>query len=167
MARQDLVEAGGKRLPKRVREEIALEYYSKNITQHLLAEKYGVSSSTVNKIVNNLGMMKKARDFLDKEMQKADIRRNIAIMRAVNAAPDAINQIIKISGQDVDKTPVQYQYVIQNAAHEILDRAGVKAVSEENGNEVVVRFADPEGIFRPGMPDLDNGTAGEESADAN
>lgn len=167
MARQDLVEAGGKRLPKRVREEIALEYYSKNITQHLLAEKYGVSSSTVNKIVNNLGMMKKARDFLDKEMQKADIRRNIAIMRAVNAAPDAINQIIKISGQDVDKTPVQYQYVIQNAAHEILDRAGVKAVSEENGNEVVVRFADPEGIFKPGMPDLDNGTAGEESADAN
>lgn len=167
MARQDLVEAGGKRLPKRVREEIALEYYSKNITQHLLAEKYGVSSSTVNKIVNNLGMMKKARDFLDKEMQKADIRRNIAIMRAVNAAPDAINQIIKISGQDVDKTPVQYQYVIQNAAHEILDRAGVKAVSEENGNEVVVRFADPEGIFRPGMPDLDNGTAGEESADGN
>lgn len=167
MARQDLVEAGGKRLPKRVREEIALEYYSKNITQHLLAEKYGVSSSTVNKIVNNLGMMKKARDFLDKEMQKADIRRNIAIMRAVNAAPDAINQIIKISGQDVDKTPVQYQYVIQNAAHEILDRAGVKAVSEENGNEVVVRFADPEGIFRPGMPDLDNGTAGEESSDGN
>ncbi len=167
MARQDLVEAGGKRLPKRVREEIALEYYSKNITQHLLAEKYGVSSSTVNKIVNNLGMMKKARDFLDKEMQKADIRRNIAIMRAVNAAPDAINQIIKISGQDVDKTPVQYQYVIQNAAHEILDRAGVKAVSEENGNEVVVRFADPEGIFRPGMPDLDNGTAGEESANGN
>ena len=157
MARQDLVEAGGKRLPKRVREEIALEYYSKNITQHLLAEKYGVSSSTVNKIVNNLGMMKKARDFLDKEMQKADIRRNIAIMRAVNAAPDAINQIIKISGQDVDKTPVQYQYVIQNAAHEILDRAGVKAVSEENGNEVVVRFADPEGIFRPGMPDLEKG----------
>lgn len=146
-----------KRLSKKQREEIAIEYYSQNITQHMLGQKYGVSSSTIHKIVNDLKLMKKAKEFIGKEMEKADLRRSMAIMKAVNAAPDAINQIIKISGQDVDSTPIQYQYVIQNAAHEILERAGVKAVNEENGNEVVVRFADPEGIFHPGMPDLENG----------
>jgi hypothetical protein len=90
-------------------------------------------------------------------MDKAELRRSMAIMKAVNAAPMAIEQIIRIGSQDVEMTPVQYQYVIQNAAHEILERAGVRTLAEENGNEVVVRFADPEGIFNPGMPDLENG----------
>lgn len=147
-----------KRLPKHVREQIAIEYYSKNVTQRMLASKYGVTVSTVSAIVNNLKLMKAARDYVDKEMQKSDIRRNIAIMRAVQAAPDAIEQIIKIAAQSVEETPVQYQYVIQNAAQQILDRAGVKAAADDGANEVVVRFADPEGLFKPGMPDLENGT---------
>ena len=96
----------GKRLPKKQREEIALEYYSKNVTQQMLAQKYGVSSSTIHCIVNNVKLMKMARDYVDKEMQKADIRRSIAVLRAVNAAPDAIEQILKIARQSVEDTPV-------------------------------------------------------------
>lgn len=145
------------KLSKKQREEIALEYYSQYITQKELAAKYGVSPIMINRIVNDPRLMKKASAYIKKEMDKAELRRSMAIMKAVNAAPMAINQIVRIAGQDVDGTPVQYQYVIQNAAHEILERAGVRTLAEENGNEVVVRFADPEGIFNPGMPDLENG----------
>ena len=157
LAENDVNGTVKKRLSKSVREEIALEYYSHSVTQRQLAAKYGVSLSTIHNIVNNLKFMKMARDHLDKEMQKADLRRQIAILQAVNAAPEAIQQIIKISQQDIDSTPMQYQYVIQNAAQQILDRAGVKAVNEENGNEIVIKFAEPEGMFKPGMPDLDTG----------
>lgn len=145
------------KLSKKQREEIALEYYSQYITQKELAEKYGTSPYMINRIVNDPRLMKKASAYIKKEMDKAELRRSMAIMKAVNAAPMAINQIVRIAEQDVEMTPVQYQYVIQNAAHEILERAGVRTLAEENGNEVVVRFADPEGIFQPGMPDLENG----------
>lgn len=145
------------KLSKKQRGEIALEYYSQNISQKELAAKYETSPQTISRIVNDPRLMKKAREYIKKEMDKAELRRSMAIMKAVNAAPMAINQIIRIAGQDVELTPVQYQYVIQNAAHEILERAGVRTLAEENGNEVVVRFADPEGIFQPGMPDLEKG----------
>lgn len=157
MNKQKPAELKQQKLSKKQREEIALEYYSKNITQKELAVKYNVSPVMINRIVNDLRLMKKAREYIKKEMDKAELRRSMAIMKAVNAAPMAIDQIIRIGSQDVEMTPVQYQYVIQNAAHEILERAGVRTLAEENGNEVVVRFADPEGIFNPGMPDLENG----------
>ena len=146
-----------RRLTAKQREEIAIYYYSHNVTQKLLADKYGISQSTVYGIVNNLKLMKKAKDFLDKELDKATIRKKVAALKAIEAAPDAMDQLIKIMGQNVEDVPLQFQYVVQNASTAILDRAGVKPEADSNANDIVVRFADPEGIFKPGMPDLESG----------
>ena len=57
--------------------------------------------------------------------------------------------------QDVENLPPQYQYVIQNAAHELLDRAGVKPVDDSDSKEVRISFGDFD--FKPEMPSLDEG----------
>ena len=143
------------RLNAQQREQIVIYYYSNNVSQKNLAEQVGCSPQTMNALLNNPKWLKRAREYLKKEMDKADIRRTLARIKAIEASPDAIGQIIKIAMQDVDSTPQQYQYVIQNAAHEILDRAGIKPVEEDEKKEVRISFGDFD--FKPEMPTLDEG----------
>ena len=133
---------------------MTIYYYSHSVTQKAIGEMYGVPTTTVNSIVNNPKWMKKARDYLDKEMDRAEIIKNMALLKAMRATPDAMDQIIKIASQKVTSSNMNVQYVIQNACNEILNRAGVKAQNTDT-NEVVIKFADPAAAFEPGMPELE------------
>ena len=58
----------------------------------------------INRIVNDPRLMKKASAYIKKEMDKAELRRSMSIMKAVNAAPMAINQIVRKKDES-HKTP--------------------------------------------------------------
>lgn len=145
---------GKRRITNKMREEITIYYYSHKITQKQLGELYDIPQSSVNGIVNNPKWMKKAHDYLDNEMKRGEIMKKMTLLKAIQSAPDAMEQIIKIAMQEVKKDNMGVQYVIQNACNEILNRAGIKPVGDE-ANEIVIRFADPTAAFEPGVPELE------------
>lgn len=155
---------GMAKLTAKDREGIALYYYTHRVTQRQLAEQYGVSQCSIHSIVNNPKYIKKVNKLLDEEMARAELRRRTALVEASRAAPEAIDKLIEIATQDIDKNKGSTQYAILQAVQSILDRAGVKNVQEDD-NEIVIRFADPEMSFKPGMPDLDEEAAESSIAD--
>ena len=137
------------------RTAIVEEYYSTATSQPKLAEKYGVSVRAINKILSDPKRVKKFERKVDLWKERAKLKNSLAQLKAVDAAPDAMDQIVKIAQQQVTKDNMPYQYVIQNACMELLNRAGVKPKASEEDNEIVIRFADasPAGQIDLGMPE--------------
>lgn len=140
-------------LTKAQREELLIRFYTTSCTMTALAEEYGISQYAVSRIVHNPKNIKKAHTELEARKLKVELRTQVAQIKAMEAAPDAIDQIIKISQQKVTTENLPYQYVIQNACVELLNRAGVKPKVEEENNEIVIRFANEADSVKLGMPD--------------
>lgn len=134
------------------RNDIIEQYYTTTISQRALAAKYGVNPTAINKILSNVKLVKKFERKVELRKERAKLKADLVQLKAMESTPDAIDQIIKISKQRVTKDNMPYQYVIQNACVELLNRAGVKSKVEEEDNEIVIRFAGNEDI-KLGMPD--------------
>ena len=88
--------------------------------------------------------------MLDARHRKAAFRQNIAVIKAMESSPDLVQQLLEIAGQNVKDLPVQYQYVVQNAAVDLLNRAAVRE-KETESHEVRVVLAG--GDIDLGTPD--------------
>lgn len=112
--------------------QIYRDHFERGMTQIELGEKYGAPSTTIESYLERPRLQEKYKAILARAKQKAEIRAAVAATMAQDASPKMIEQIIEIASQKVSETPIQYQYAIQNAASDILNRAGVKAASEES-----------------------------------
>ena len=144
------------KIPKETAWELVLKYYKGGVSMQNLSDEYHISKSHVSYLLNHPIYIKKITEWIEGEKIRVNARKEVALLRAAEAAPDLVSQIIKISQQEVTKDNMQYQYVIQNACTELLNRTNVKVKEEEQEKEVVVRFENmPSGglPFEPGMPD--------------
>lgn len=128
------------------------DYMTTSLSMEQVGKKYGVCGDTVSNVLNSKRYMAMYREKkVDPRRQRAELKKELVQIKAMESAPDAIDQIIKIAQQEVNNTNMPYQYVIANACKELLDRAGVKAVMEDGENDIVIRFAGDEPI-KLGMP---------------
>lgn len=150
--------ANEKVLTEEEKEEIVLTYIESmvfpekygghRVRQKDLAEKYGVNQSTISKIVTSSDEVSR----LNKRMQT---RTMVAQSMAQLAAPKVMEATIKDALKERDDA---FGYLSQNARRDVLDRAGVRAVSD-NKQEVTVSFASGMNV-RPRMPEREE--SGEE-----
>ena len=124
------------------------KYGGHRVRQKDLAEKYGVNQSTISKIVTSSDEVSR----LNKRMQT---RKMVAQSMAQLAAPKVMEATIKDALKERDDA---FGYLSQNARRDVLDRAGVRAVSD-NKQEVTVSFASGMNV-RPRMPEREE--SGEE-----
>lgn len=124
------------------------KYGGHRVRQKDLAEKYGVNQSTISKIVTSSDEVSR----LNKRMQT---RKMVAQSMAQLAAPKVMEATIKDALKERDDV---FGYLSQNARRDVLDRAGVRAVSD-NKQEVTVSFASGMNV-RPRMPEREE--SGEE-----
>lgn len=124
------------------------KYGGHRVRQKDLAEKYGVNQSTISKIVTSSDEVSR----LNKRMQT---RTMVAQSMAQLAAPKVMEATIKDALKERDDA---FGYLSQNARRDVLDRAGVRAVSD-NKQEVTVSFASGMNV-RPRMPEREE--SGEE-----
>ena len=113
-------------------------HFEQGMTIKQLAEKYEMPYQTIGSYLNREKYYMRYARMLDAKKRKAEFRTLIAQIRAMDASPKMMDQIIEIASQDVASTPVQYQYAIQNAAADVLNRAGVKEKQEESKEVRVV-----------------------------
>lgn len=116
----------------RIAMQIMRDYFEGGLSQAALAEKYDAPEATIQSTIERPKLLEKYKIEIARKKAKAEIRAAVAAIKAQQASPKMTDQIIEIASQKVSETPLQYQYVIQNAASNILDRAGVKAPTEEN-----------------------------------
>ena len=150
--------ANEKVLTEEEKEEIVLTYIESmvfpekygghRVRQKDLAEKYGVNQSTISKIVTSSDEVSR----LNKRMQTRTI---VAQSMAQLAAPKVMEATIKDALKERDDA---FGYLSQNARRDVLDRAGVRAASD-NKQEVTVSFASGMNV-RPRMPEREE--SGEE-----
>lgn len=112
--------------------QIMRDYFEGGLSQAALAKKYEAPEATIQSTIERPKLLEKYKLEVNRKKAKAEIRAAVAAIKAQQASPKMTDQIIEIASQKVSETPLQYQYVIQNAASDILNRAGVKAPSEES-----------------------------------
>lgn len=120
------------KFPDKVAMQILRDHYEGGLTAAQLGEKYGAPEDTIQSYLGRPRLLEKYKVEINRKKAKAEIRAAIAAIKAQDASPKMMDQIIEIGSQKVSETPIQYQYAIQNAASDILNRAGVKAASEES-----------------------------------
>lgn len=121
-----------RKITEKQKEEIFELYFEKGMTQMAIAKQYGVSQTVIMRIVNNNKQFQKYEKKLTARKNRMKIRADMAALRMLEESTMAAEQVINIAKQDVATTPIQYQYVIQNASTAILDRAGVKPAEQES-----------------------------------
>ncbi len=112
--------------------QMARDHFEKGKTLAAIAEAYGTSRPTVQSCIDRKKVMDKYSEELTRRERKAEIRRRVAALKACEAAPFMMDQIIAIASQSVTDTDIKFQYAIHNAAADILNRAGIQAKQEEN-----------------------------------
>ena len=112
--------------------QIMRDYFEGGLTLAEIAEKYDAPIATIQSTIERPKLLEKYKLEINRKRAKAEIRAAVAAIKAQQASPKMTEQIIEIASQKVSETPLQYQYVIQNAASDILNRAGVKAPAEES-----------------------------------
>ena len=122
--------------------EVCELYYEQEMMQIDIAKKYGVSNSTISRVVNKVEHMNAFLKKTTASKVRAQCRINRALDEAVNT------QLALMRGQYDD----QYKYLSQNAARDILDRGGVRAEKEE-GNEMQVNVTFGGSGMKLGVPD--------------
>jgi hypothetical protein len=112
--------------------EFFRDYYERGLNYYQLSDKYKAPIATLQSYLERPRLVEKYQAEVARKKAKAEIKAAIAAIKAQDASPQMIEQIIEIASQKVSETPIQYQYAIQNAASDILNRAGVKAAAEES-----------------------------------
>lgn len=108
------------------------DHYDKGMTYEEMSIKWGMPMSSIQRYIEKPRLQEKYLAELERRKIKAEIRGRVAQIKAGEAAPKMMDQIIEIASQDVEKTPIQYQYAIQNAAADVLNRAGVKDKTDDS-----------------------------------
>jgi len=108
------------------------DHYDKGMTYEEMSIKWGMPMSSIQRYIEKPRLQEKYLAELERRRIKAEIRGRVAQIKAGEAAPKMMDQIIEIASQDVEKTPIQYQYAIQNAAADVLNRAGVKDKTDDS-----------------------------------
>ena len=123
-------------------EQYAMEwfrkYYEKGMTIVEIGKEYGVPFQMVDKYLGLKKFNDKYSEELARKERKAEMRKRAAAMRAIDASPLMMDQIIAIASQSVADTDIKFQYAIHNAAADILNRAGIQAKQEESKEVHVV-----------------------------
>ena len=111
-------------------EEICRLFYDEEMRQVDIAERMGVSQTTVSETVNHPDRLAKMLKRTTAERVRAQIKINHHLLEAADT------QIELMRGTYED----QYKYLKQNAARDILDRGGVRAEKDE-GNEMQINVS--------------------------
>ena len=117
--------------------DIFRDYYDKGMTERAIAERYEIPMSTVHKYLGLKKYNDKWSAIMAERERRAEARRRSAALKAIDASPQMMDQLISIASQDVGSTDIKFQYAIHNAAAAVLDRAGV-GVKQEESKEVHV-----------------------------
>lgn len=112
----------------------------KPLTQVELGKKYGVSQTTVSKILI---------DSKTIERVQRRTKSNVALAQAImaSAAPEVAKRTVRSALTEREE---KFEYITQGDRRDVLDRAGVRAAKEEK-NEVTISFAS--GGIDVGMPE--------------
>lgn len=117
-------------------EQYAMEwfrkYYEKGMTITEIGKEYDVPFQLVDKYLGLKKFNDRYAEELARKERKAETRRRAAVLKAVDASPAMMDQIIAIASQDVGSTDIKFQYAIHNAAADILNRAGIQAKQEDS-----------------------------------
>lgn len=141
----------GKVLTDEEREALVVEYIEshtkpdmKPLTQVELGKKYGVSQTTVSKILI---------DSKTIERVQRRTKSNVALAQAImeSAAPEVAKRTVRSALTEREE---KFEYITQGDRRDVLDRAGVRAAKEEK-NEVTISFAS--GGIDVGMPESAEG----------
>lgn len=124
------------------------KYDGRRVKQKELAEKYGVNQSTISRIITS-------SDEVGRLQKRTQTRTLIAQSMAQLASPRVMEETIKDA---LKERKDEFGYLSQNARRDVLDRAGVRAASD-NKQEVTVSFASGMNV-RPRMPEREE--SGEE-----
>ena len=113
-----------------------------------MAEKYGVHRCTIHRITHDQKRVKKYLDSLNHV-------RDIAMARLMEAQTDAVNT--QVSLMNNENLPQNLWYLRQNAAVDIMNRAGLKEKATED-TEIRITFGAESGTgLAAGMPPPDDG----------
>lgn len=136
-----------KKLSDEQREEIVHRYiesradpFAVPITQTQLAEEYGVGQATISRIIADSGVIERVRRRTKASVALAQA---IAEEAAAHAMRATVESAFKLREE-------KYEYINQGDRRDILDRAGVRAASEEKP-EVNITFNG--GSVPIGVPD--------------
>lgn len=139
-----------KKLSDEQREEIVHRYiesradpFAVPITQTQLAEEYGVGQATISRIIADSGVIERVRRRTKASVALAQA---IAEEAAAHAMRATVESAFKLREE-------KYEYINQGDRRDILDRAGVRAASEEkpdvniifNGGSVPIGVPDRTG----------------------
>ena len=112
--------------------EMMRDYYDKGMTLNQLGEKWNTNPGSIRRCMERKAVQEKYGEELTKRERRAEFRKRSAALKAMEASPQMMDQIIAIASQDVGSTDIKFQYAIHNAAAAVLDRAGVQAKQEES-----------------------------------
>ena len=102
---------------------------SKEARANVLAEKYDIALSVVYEIYNNELVIDRAKTKLEAKRIQNEMRLQILVAKALDVQEGFLNN---------ETLGEPYQYLRQNAATDILNRAGIKAKEESVQEQRVV-----------------------------
>lgn len=121
--------------------QMAEMYFEQNMSQAEIGAHFGITPQSVSKHLNK-------RDVLD----EYDERRNAHALRAKIKIAMAVEQAVDVQRAYLDmELPINLEYLRQNAARDILDRAGVKEKDAED-KEFRITWVNPEAGIKLGIP---------------
>lgn len=121
--------------------QMAEMYFEQNMSQAQIGAHFGITPQNVSKRLNK-------REVLD----EYDERRSAHALRAKIKIALAVEQAVDVQRAYLDmELPINLEYLRQNAARDILDRAGVRE-KEAQDNEIRITWVNPEGGIQPGIP---------------
>lgn len=125
--------------------QMAEMYFEQNMSQAQIGAHFGITPQNVSKRLNK-------REVLD----EYDERRSAHALRAKIKIALAVEQAVDVQRAYLDmELPINLEYLRQNAARDILDRAGVRE-KEAQDNEIKITWVNPEGGIQPGIPNHDD-----------
>lgn len=117
------------------KEAIVFEYLDTNKSTYEIADEYGVSKSTICRVISD-----------SRTLRKLEERASVAAARAKIRAQLSADEIMKLTIEDAKKTREdKFGHLHQNARRDVLDRAGVRATKEEDST-LTIKFADGAGF---------------------
>ena len=117
--------------------EMADMYFVQGMTQAEIAAHFGITAQAVSKHLNNEAVLNEYDTRRSAHALRAKIRLAAAAERAVEVQMGYLNK----------ELPINLEYLRQNAARDILDRAGVRTEPVNEDKAITVVFA-----VEPGMP---------------
>lgn len=143
MAKKKGNEPVNKKVTNEQQEEICKLFFEEGWKQKDLSAKFGVTQSRISDIVNH-------PDNLTRMLKRTTADKVRAQIKINNHLLEAVDKQIELMRGEYD---VQYKYLNQNAARDILDRGGVRVEKDEKPDvRIALDFGDA-GAFELGVPD--------------